>query len=120
MSNFRWFDFAACKNVHIDVFFPPLSKKTSKAQITEAFSYCDKCPVAPHCLQEAITTESVGIWGRTTQQQRTLYITYRTSDEEVTLEECDNLYQFLKTNDIYPYNKSYLTFANRSFQNTNN
>jgi hypothetical protein len=60
---------AACQNIpDPDVFFRKYGRTT------EAFRYCDICPVTRQCLAYALSMETVdttyGIWGRTIPEQR--------------------------------------------------
>jgi len=62
-----WKDRAECKGVDTNVFF---SGAASTAQAVER--YCSKCLVSDQCLAEGMASSRVfGIWGGTTQSDRT-------------------------------------------------
>lgn len=59
-----WQDFARCKGVDTNLFYPRGIKKSRRhvAQIKEL--YCDRCVVRPACFRDAVENEDVyGIWG---------------------------------------------------------
>lgn len=67
-----WFDYAACLGIYdeydtkdIDNVLFPFNPKLRDGDATEAFiaEYCNSCPVADQCLDFAVRTDSVGVWG---------------------------------------------------------
>lgn len=62
-----WREDAACKGTDGALFFQPDGRESVSDQanrITDAKSYCDRCPVRNQCLQTALDTgEQDGIWG---------------------------------------------------------
>lgn len=59
-----WQDFALCKGVETELFYPRGIKKSRVyvAQITA--QYCDRCVVRPSCYREAQRNgDGYGIWG---------------------------------------------------------
>ena len=63
----RWQDLAACRGMDPNIFFPELGESVEPAK-----AICAKCPVAPDCLEYALTLADVypGIWGGTSARQR--------------------------------------------------
>lgn len=62
----RWQDWAACKGMNPDVFYPPDG-------VGEAFAkkFCRSCPVREQCLEYALVRrEKDGIWGGMTTKER--------------------------------------------------
>ena len=71
-----------CMKVDPEVFFPELPEKEKGERITgqERRTYniavngakrvCDSCVFAEPCLEYALTTSVVGIWGATTERER--------------------------------------------------
>lgn len=58
----------ACKGLPTNDFFPPVSRRESRYEITtdylDTFNVCYACPVRQECLQHAMDTcEDHGIWG---------------------------------------------------------
>lgn len=66
----RWHRDAACGSGWVDpeIFFPPAVGGTKAA--AEARTYCNCCPVIAECLNYAVHTGQLGIWGGTTEDQR--------------------------------------------------
>jgi WhiB family redox-sensing transcriptional regulator len=67
-----WRQQAACKGANTSVFFPGRGDR-----LDEAKAYCDRCPVRPQCLDEAMALRSVpgqerlmGVWGGTSERER--------------------------------------------------
>lgn len=113
-----WRPHAACLGVETELFFPISILKSNKRQIEELFDLCSQCSVSTECLKEAFDTNSIGIWAKTTYIQREHYLEFRQSDEEVTFEECKELFEYIDTNDIYPYTRKYKEYID-SFVNSN-
>lgn len=61
----EWMQRGLCREVDMDLFFPE-SHQTGEI----AKRVCRKCEVINECLQYAIETRSVGIWGGTSENQR--------------------------------------------------
>ena len=61
-----WWDNAACRTSHPDVFFPTRGEDTHEAK-----AICAGCPVASECLAGALERrEMFGIWGGRSERQR--------------------------------------------------
>jgi WhiB family redox-sensing transcriptional regulator len=105
--NDDWRDFAACKSSETTNFFPLVIKKKNFSQISSCFTLCESCPVSDHCLYNACINKEYGIWGRTTEKMRKIFLEERDSSKDLTLEECSALIHYLKDNKIYP-NKNLL------------
>jgi WhiB family redox-sensing transcriptional regulator len=67
----------ASKSVDPELFFPiELEDTTGKItssyrDLQEAKKICSSCPLSLKCLEYAITSYDLGVWGGTTDQQRT-------------------------------------------------
>jgi hypothetical protein len=71
-----------CMKIDPEVFFPELPEKEKGEKITSqdrrtyniavinAKSVCDACEFSQPCLEYALTTSVVGIWGATTERER--------------------------------------------------
>lgn len=81
--NLTWQSKAACLGLFgktgKDLFFPvdnPGGPKTGKGvpgereRIMKAKQICAECPVITECLEFALETETLGIWGGTTEGER--------------------------------------------------
>lgn len=67
----QWRDFAACKSVDPDLFFPVSSAGKSLDQVRIAKAVCARCLVRRDCLAFALRTRQVhGIWGGMTEEER--------------------------------------------------
>ncbi len=64
-----WHYDAACSEADPEIFFPLAVGGTQTA--AEARTWCHNCPVAAECLDYALRTGQQGIWGGTTEEQRT-------------------------------------------------
>jgi hypothetical protein len=67
-----WEDRAACKNEDVNLFYPD-TDGAHRADVQRAKAICTYCPVARHCLLEALATEpkdDQGIRGATTKRER--------------------------------------------------
>jgi len=118
MDETQWRSFASCKNLDTSLFFPISIGKYNKSEINQLLDLCDSCPVAANCLHEAISTQSIGIWARTTNVQREAFLKARDSSKPLTLEECQSYYEFLKDNKVYPYTRKH-KFYTHKFVDTN-
>lgn len=101
----EWRDFAACKGVQTSDFFPVKIIKSNTNSIVKILGLCESCPVSSHCLKEAFETDSHGIWGRTTHQQRIAYLESRSSSSKITLDECAAYIEFLSETHHIPYTR---------------
>lgn len=51
-----------------DIFFP---NRDTDAKVTTAKAVCAECDVVEECLEFALSSRSLGIWGGTTLSERT-------------------------------------------------
>ncbi len=70
-----WQDYAACKGMGNDVFFPEESHNSSSTIYNKALSICRGCPVSRQCLMYAMYWEEgqfrrFGVFGGLTPRQR--------------------------------------------------
>jgi WhiB family transcriptional regulator, redox-sensing transcriptional regulator len=65
-----WRDYAACRDVDPDLFFPPGTIGASLPQIEQAKQVCRTCPVSDSCLRWALDTGDTGVWGGTSDEER--------------------------------------------------
>ena len=65
-----WRNYAACRGVDPDLFFPLGTSGASLLQIEEAKQICRTCPVCRPCLQWALESGDAGVWGGTTEDDR--------------------------------------------------
>jgi WhiB family transcriptional regulator, redox-sensing transcriptional regulator len=65
-----WRDYAACRDVDPDLFFPLGTSGASLHQIDEAKRICRTCPVCGPCLRWALDSGDAGVWGATTEDER--------------------------------------------------
>jgi len=75
----EWLDEAVCGDEDPELFFPPEPNpgrpsasylERAGAQIEFAKAVCATCPVQEKCLAWALDNDEVGIWGGTTDQER--------------------------------------------------
>jgi WhiB family redox-sensing transcriptional regulator len=71
----RWWDYAACKGMDLNLFIFDPGERYSRKKIAEAKAVCATCIVRPSCLAESLkysTTqlECYGIWGGLTWKER--------------------------------------------------
>src|SRR6201987_5211584 len=59
-----WRNYAACRDVDPDLFFPLGTSGASLLQIDEAKQICRTCPVCGPCLRWALESGAAGVWGR--------------------------------------------------------
>ena len=65
-SNQEWQDDAACREIAVELFFPPAEQESEVAK-----SVCAECTVRQPCLEFALAEgERFGIWGGLTSQER--------------------------------------------------
>lgn len=60
-----------------ELFWPVSEDGPSLLQIAEAKAVCAGCPQAAACLEEALAARAEGIWGGTTEQERTAILRRR-------------------------------------------
>ena len=65
-----WRNYAACRDVDPDLFFPLGTVGASVAQIEQAKQICRTCPVSRPCLHWALENGDAGVWGGTTEDER--------------------------------------------------
>jgi WhiB family redox-sensing transcriptional regulator len=65
-----WRNYAACRNVDPDLFFPLGTVGASLPQIEQAKRVCATCPVSTACLRWALDSGDAGVWGGTTEEER--------------------------------------------------
>ena len=65
-SNQEWQDLAACREIAVELFFPPAEQESEVAK-----AVCSDCTVRQPCLEFALAEgERFGIWGGLTSQER--------------------------------------------------
>jgi len=65
-SNQQWQDEAACRQIPVELFFPPAEQESEVAK-----RICSDCLVREPCLEFALAEgERFGIWGGLTSQER--------------------------------------------------
>jgi WhiB family transcriptional regulator, redox-sensing transcriptional regulator len=80
MKNWEWQYEGACRNTDPDVFFLQLGDRagTKRKKEQKAISICKTCPVINKCLTHALAVpEAYGIWGGTTEEQRSVMLNKR-------------------------------------------
>ncbi len=66
-----WQEFARCKEMDPDLFFPTGTTGPALLQIEAAQAICRKCLVREECLWYALDTNTeYGIWGGATEEER--------------------------------------------------
>ena len=74
-SNEEWQDRAACRQVPVELFFPPAEQEADDAK-----AVCAMCEVRQPCLEFSITAgERFGVWGGLTPQERRSLVAKRRS-----------------------------------------
>jgi WhiB family transcriptional regulator, redox-sensing transcriptional regulator len=67
----HWRAVGACLSADPEIFFPVSGTVATAPQVAEARRICAGCPVRGECLDFAMRTgEAHGIWGGTTQEER--------------------------------------------------
>lgn len=66
-----WQTDAACQSQPPEWFFPVGRSIKDELNIRRAKECCAECPVRQPCLQYAMSTHQYGIWGGTTEEERT-------------------------------------------------
>lgn len=65
-SNEQWQDLAACREIAVELFFPPAEQESEVAK-----QVCSGCTVRQPCLEFALAEgERFGIWGGLSSQER--------------------------------------------------
>ena len=81
----QWRSVAACRSADPDLFFPISDSGPALEQAVEAKAICATCPVRRECLAFALRTKQVhGIWGGTTEHERTAVRRGTVSEQPVT------------------------------------
>jgi WhiB family transcriptional regulator, redox-sensing transcriptional regulator len=62
-----WRETAVCTSVDPEIFFPD---KLNDKRVIEAKRVCTGCIAKAECLQEALITDVMGIWGGTDEYER--------------------------------------------------
>jgi WhiB family transcriptional regulator, redox-sensing transcriptional regulator len=65
-----WRNYAACRDVDPDLFFPLGTVGASLPQIEQAKRVCRTCLVSQSCLSWALDSGDSGVWGGTTDEER--------------------------------------------------
>jgi WhiB family redox-sensing transcriptional regulator len=65
-----WMLLGACRGEDPELFFPISAAGPSLTQARSAKAICRRCPVQPNCLSYALITQTDGIWGGTTWEER--------------------------------------------------
>ena len=85
----QWRSVAACRSADPDLFFPISDSGPAVAQAVTAKAICATCRVRPECLVFALRTGQVhGIWGGTTEHERTAVRLRALSEQPVTEKPC--------------------------------
>lgn len=87
-----WRSKALCRNnpsFPTSVFFA----SPKSADIAKAKSLCSTCSVSSHCLQNAIIYQYDGVWGGTTEDERSYIIKslFNNDVSDLTLDQCKKL-----------------------------
>lgn len=78
----EWMENARCKNMGSELFMSENQK-----DIKEAIAICLGCPAVKSCLEYAIANKEQGVWGGTTERQRTRLIRYKDQKISVKLKQ---------------------------------
>ena len=65
-----WRDYAACRDIDPELFFPLGTSGACLIQIEAAKQICRTCPVREPCLRWALDSGDAGVWGGTTEDER--------------------------------------------------
>ena len=69
-SDMAWREHAACRNLSVTeatIFFPT---RGQSSEVDAAKKVCATCPVTNDCLQFALDHHCLGIWGGTSERER--------------------------------------------------
>jgi WhiB family redox-sensing transcriptional regulator len=70
VAGIDWRNYAACRDVDPDLFFPLGTVGASVPQIEQAKQVCRTCLVSKICLRWALDNGDSGVWGGTTDEER--------------------------------------------------
>jgi WhiB family redox-sensing transcriptional regulator len=70
MTTLSWMSQGACRGEDIRLFFPDSESTPSVSQLEQARAICRRCPVSASCLCYAMDTQQHGVWGATTDDER--------------------------------------------------
>jgi hypothetical protein len=65
----EWRQYALCKDMHIDLWYPPLEEKSPNDYYKISKAVCAHCPVWSSCIKNG-KEEVWGCWGGTSPQDR--------------------------------------------------
>ena len=65
-----WKLLGACRDRDTDLWFPEQNSNYRDRRVKTALDICAACPVRAECMDFAIRTNQVGIWGGTTERER--------------------------------------------------
>ncbi len=83
-DDWDWTDWAACRGVNTELFFPVDHDSPAVEQVARAKAICARCPVIDDCLDFALRSPQVhGIWGGETAEERRAGQRYRNSVRRV-------------------------------------
>src|SRR3984957_15631470 len=68
-AGINWRNYAACRDVDPDLFFPLGTSSASLLQTDEAKQICHTCAVRGPCLRWALAL-GAGVWGGITEEER--------------------------------------------------
>ncbi|MGP3777093.1 WhiB family transcriptional regulator (plasmid) [Streptomyces sp. SDT5-1] len=60
----------ACADEDPDLFFPDGETGPALLDIAEAKKICRRCPLIAQCLKDALDRDESGVWGCTSEQER--------------------------------------------------
>lgn len=103
MVDFTWREFALCKGMSTEDFFPYKITKTNSDAIQNLINLCDQCPVKEECLFESVINDYHGIWAGTFYKERVNWVRYMNrTDQEITFESCSDFFQVNSNRRITP------------------
>jgi WhiB family redox-sensing transcriptional regulator len=70
MTPLTWMSQGACRGEDIGLFFPDSESTPPVSQLEQARAICRRCPVSASCLCYAMDTQQHGVWGATTDDER--------------------------------------------------
>lgn len=71
-SSVDWRDLAACRDEDPELFFPVGNTPAADRQTKRAKAVCRECFVVRACLADALDTKVDGVWGGTSEYDRTI------------------------------------------------
>lgn len=67
----HWFELGACHGMDTSLFvFQEPRGHLDDAKVIAAKQVCAGCPVVAECLADALSFDSIGVWGNTTEYER--------------------------------------------------